>query len=94
MLVRSRGEVAQAVEAAPDPLIASAGASVMAQRAPLHPRRERLFGGEVAGLRFCDLVEAVVIDLVRHKGDIIPQTSDVTTTRCLALADEPSSLPE
>ncbi|MGI9021027.1 MAG: hypothetical protein ACR2G3_09995, partial [Solirubrobacterales bacterium] len=30
------------------------------------------------GLRFCDLVEAVVIDPVRHKGDIIPQTSDVT----------------
>lgn len=60
-------------------LAASARACVVAQSAPIHPRGERLLGGEGAGLRLCDLVGTVVVDLVRHKGDIFPQSSDRST---------------
>lgn len=56
-----------------------------------HPRGERLLGSEVAGLRFCDLVETVVIDSVRHKGDIIPQSSDINGSGSNSAAVVPKS---
>jgi hypothetical protein len=50
VLVRTRREVAQAVEAASDAFVPSSGACVVEQGAPVHARLERLFGGEVACL--------------------------------------------
>ena len=50
VLVRAGREVAQAIEPTPDPPVAAAGTCVVAQRAAVHSRFERLAGSEVARL--------------------------------------------
>jgi hypothetical protein len=76
VLVWARREVAQAVEASADAFVTTPWPGVVDQCAPVHAGAERLFRGEIACLRLSDPVEAIVVNFVRHKRDIIPQKSD------------------
>jgi hypothetical protein len=49
--------------------------------AALDPGCLRLLGREVAGLRLGKLIEAIVIDMVRHSCNCTVQTSDMPLTR-------------
>ncbi len=87
VLVLARGKVAEPIEAAADAFIAAPWSGVVAQRAPVHLSGERLLGGEVAGLRLGDAIEAVMINPVRHKRDIIPQTPDIPTSAMVCASE-------
>jgi hypothetical protein len=52
VLVWTRREMAQAVKAAPDALVASSAACVAEQGAPVHARLERLLGGGPTALKW------------------------------------------
>jgi hypothetical protein len=72
MLVRARGKVPQAIEAASHALVATARAGMVAQGASVHACRDRVLGREVAGLRFRQPIQTVMINGVRHMGDYTP----------------------
>lgn len=76
VLIRTRREVPQPIEAATDPLVAASRSRMMTQRAAVHARFESLLGREVAGLRLRLSVEPIVI-YVRHIGDFITQNADL-----------------
>src|SRR6266498_1564290 len=78
VLVLSPREVAKAIQAAADTFVAAPGPRMVVQRAPVHACGERLCGREVTSLRLGDPIEVVVVDLVRQKKEIIPQTLDAT----------------
>lgn len=75
LLVRSRGKVAQPVQPAPDPDVATPLPSMVAQGAAVHPGLDGLASGEISGLRLSLPVEGIMVN-VMHKGDYIPLTSD------------------
>src|SRR5690606_42008494 len=63
------------LRSAPPPLVPPPPPGVLAQRARVHPRLDRLRRREVARLRLSHSVQAIVID-VRHNMDNISSTSD------------------
>jgi hypothetical protein len=72
MLVRARGKVPQAVEAASHALVSTTRPGMVAQGASVHACCERVLGRKVAGLRFRQPIETIMINGVRHMGDYIP----------------------
>jgi hypothetical protein len=70
----------EAVQTPANPLVATSGARVVAQRAAVHARRESLLGREEARLGLGDSVQPIVVD-VMHKGDCMTLMSDGTVVR-------------
>lgn len=70
VLVRAGGKVTQPEEATANTQVPAAGTRVVAQRAAVHTRVDRLLCGEVPGLRFGPAIERIVI-YVRHIGEFI-----------------------
>ena len=89
LFVRARREVAQPVEPRSNALVTATWPGMVAERAVIHARVERLLRREVTGLPLSKLVEPVMVNSVRHFLEYIPDLSDD-----MAIPQEIGSYPE
>ena len=76
LFVRARREVAQSVEPRSNALVTATWPGMVAERAVIHARVERLLRREVTGLSLSKLVEPVMVNSVRHFLEYIPDLYD------------------